>query len=102
MFKRPDAIGVAMLAAAALVAFQLLPAATVAARVVPAPLVDAPRDTKASSATAVLAGGCFWGVEAVFEHVAGVTAVQSGYAGGSAATANYQIVGSGLTGHAEA
>jgi peptide-methionine (S)-S-oxide reductase len=50
---------------------------------------------------AVFAGGCFWGVEAVFEHVTGVTAVSSGYSGGSATTANYPMVGSGLTGHAE-
>lgn len=51
---------------------------------------------------AVLAGGCFWGIEAVFEHVKGVKQVSSGYAGGSAATANYALVGSGVTGHAEA
>ncbi|MCX7041688.1 MAG: peptide-methionine (S)-S-oxide reductase MsrA [Gammaproteobacteria bacterium] len=52
--------------------------------------------------TAVFAGGCFWGVEAVFEHVRGVADVRSGYAGGSAATANSDAIGSGLTGHAEA
>jgi peptide-methionine (S)-S-oxide reductase len=52
--------------------------------------------------TAVLAGGCFWGMEAVFEHVSGVTDVVSGYAGGSARDANYQAVGSESTGHAEA
>ncbi len=51
--------------------------------------------------TAVFAGGCFWGVEAVFEHVAGVRSVRSGYAGGAAITAHYEVVGSGLTGHAE-
>ncbi len=50
---------------------------------------------------AVFAGGCFWGVEAVFEHVKGVTQVSSGYSGGAAATANYPMVGSGMTGHAE-
>ena len=51
--------------------------------------------------TAVLAGGCFWGIEAVFEHVKGVTSVTSGYAGGSAKTATYDQVGAGTTGHAE-
>jgi peptide-methionine (S)-S-oxide reductase len=51
--------------------------------------------------TAVLAGGCFWGVEAVFEHVKGVTNVVSGYSGGSASTAHYERVGTGETGHAE-
>jgi len=51
--------------------------------------------------TAVLAGGCFWGVEAVFEHVRGVSNVVSGYAGGDASTARYEIVGTGTTGHAE-
>lgn len=52
--------------------------------------------------TAVLAGGCFWGMEAVFEHVAGVSNVVSGYAGGSASDANYRAVSSERTGHAEA
>jgi peptide-methionine (S)-S-oxide reductase len=51
--------------------------------------------------TAVLAGGCFWGVEGVFEHVRGVRDVVSGYAGGDADTAHYDVVGSGRTGHAE-
>ena len=51
--------------------------------------------------TAVFAGGCFWGVEAVFRHVRGVTAVVSGYAGGGAATAHYDLVSTATTGHAE-
>jgi peptide-methionine (S)-S-oxide reductase len=51
--------------------------------------------------TAVLAGGCFWGVDAVFKHVRGVSSVVSGYAGGSAATAHYEVVSTGMTGHAE-
>ncbi|HUI40848.1 MAG TPA: peptide-methionine (S)-S-oxide reductase MsrA [Terriglobia bacterium] len=51
--------------------------------------------------TAVLAGGCFWGVDGVFKHVKGVTSVVSGFSGGSAATAHYEIVSSGTTGHAE-
>ena len=51
--------------------------------------------------TAVLAGGCFWGVDAVFKHVRGVSNVFSGYAGGSAETAQYEVVSTGTTGHAE-
>jgi peptide-methionine (S)-S-oxide reductase len=51
--------------------------------------------------TAVLAGGCFWGVEAVFERLAGVSDVVSGFAGGSKATAHYEVVSTGTTGHAE-
>ena len=54
-----------------------------------------------SQATAVLAGGCFWGVDAVFKHTKGVSSVVSGYAGGSAATARYDEIGTGMTGHAE-
>jgi len=52
-------------------------------------------------ATAVFAGGCFWGVDAVFKHVKGVSKVVSGYAGGGADTANYETVSTGTTGHAE-
>ena len=55
----------------------------------------------ATSETAVLAGGCFWGVQAVFQHVNGVTNVLSGYAGGKQETANYPLVSTGQTGHAE-
>jgi peptide-methionine (S)-S-oxide reductase len=57
---------------------------------------------QSATETAVLAGGCFWGMEAVFEHVKGVTDVTSGYAGGSAHDANYERVSSERTGHAEA
>ncbi len=68
--------------------------------IVPMPAVDAaPVGTRA---TAVLAGGCFWGMEAVFSHLNGVTAVASGYAGGSAADATYDKVSSETTRHAEA
>ncbi|MEO7634556.1 MAG: peptide-methionine (S)-S-oxide reductase MsrA [Sphingomicrobium sp.] len=58
--------------------------------------------TPAQAETAVLAGGCFWGMEAVFEHVKGVSDVTSGYAGGSKRDANYDAVSSERTGHAEA
>lgn len=67
----------------------------------PVPASDAPRRVGPGQ-TAVFAGGCFWGVEGVFERVKGVASVRSGYAGGDARTAVYEIVGSGLTGHAEA
>ena len=60
-----------------------------------------PTQPAAGKATAVFAGGCFWGVDAVFKHVKGVENVVSGYAGGSAATAKYMLVGTGTTGHAE-
>lgn len=68
----------------------------------PDPSLDAPLTNTKSEQTAVLAGGCFWGVEAVFEHVKGVSDVKSGYSGGSAAEADYRKVSSGQTGHAEA
>jgi peptide-methionine (S)-S-oxide reductase len=55
----------------------------------------------AASETTVLAGGCFWGVQGVFQHVKGVTEAESGYAGGSKDTANYDTVSTGSTGHAE-
>jgi peptide-methionine (S)-S-oxide reductase len=61
---------------------------------------DQPKVSSAQ-ATAVFAGGCFWGVDAVFKHTKGVSNVVSGYAGGSATTARYETVGTGVTGHAE-
>jgi peptide-methionine (S)-S-oxide reductase len=73
--------------------------------VIPAPAVDAPKDPSKAGApglqTVVLAGGCFWGVQAVFQHVKGVSQAVSGYAGGSKETAIYEVVSSGQTGHAE-
>lgn len=71
------------------------------ATAIPDPAVDAPLASTKGEQTAVLAGGCFWGIEAVFEHVKGVSGVKSGYAGGSASTARYDKVSSGETGHAE-
>jgi peptide-methionine (S)-S-oxide reductase len=67
----------------------------------PQPLVDAPLATAKTQETAVLAGGCFWGVQAVFEHLKGVTSVVAGYSGGHADSPAYEMVSSGLTGHAE-
>jgi peptide-methionine (S)-S-oxide reductase len=69
--------------------------------VLPDPVSDAPLAAKSSSQTAVFSGGCFWGIEAVFEHVKGVTQAVSGYSGGTAETADYQKVSSGRTAHAE-
>jgi peptide-methionine (S)-S-oxide reductase len=66
---------------------------------VPAP-ADAPPDP-ASQETAILSGGCFWGMQGVYEHVKGVLHVYAGYTGGSAATAQYESVSTGTTGHAE-
>lgn len=68
---------------------------------IPAPAVDEPATGRPNAETAVLAGGCFWGVQGVYQHVKGVNAAQSGYAGGDAATANYEAVTTETTGHAE-
>jgi peptide-methionine (S)-S-oxide reductase len=68
---------------------------------VPPPRIDAHLSAKSSRATAVFAGGCFWGTQAVFERVRGVVHTTAGYSGGSAATANYEDVSSETTGHAE-
>ncbi|WP_226946788.1 peptide-methionine (S)-S-oxide reductase MsrA [Rhizorhabdus phycosphaerae] len=98
--------GILLLAAAGMMATRspaIAPAPRVAAGPivrVPAPAVDPVEGT--ATATAVLAGGCFWGVQGVFQHVEGVRSAVSGYSGGSAQTANYEAVGSGSTGHAEA
>jgi peptide-methionine (S)-S-oxide reductase len=75
------------------------------ATVIPAPVIDAPKESSKPGApglqTIVLAGGCFWGVQAVFQHVKGVSRAVSGYAGGTKETAIYEVVSSGRTGHAE-
>ena len=68
--------------------------------VIPAPTVDASPATGIQ--TAVIAGGCFWGVQGVYQHTAGVINAVSGYSGGTKATADYRAVSSGSTGHAEA
>ena len=67
----------------------------------PAPTLDTPASTSAGKETAVFAGGCFWGVQAVFQHTKGVLNAVSGYAGGARETASYASIGSGRTGHAE-
>ena len=70
------------------------------AHVIAPPAIDA-QAASTTSEVAVLAGGCFWGVQGVFQHVEGVTNAVSGYAGGAKETAHYELVGSGRTGHAE-
>jgi peptide-methionine (S)-S-oxide reductase len=67
----------------------------------PDPAVDLPKAPAKGQATAVFSGGCFWGVDAVFKHVKGVTSATSGYAGGASKTAQYELVSTGATGHAE-
>jgi peptide-methionine (S)-S-oxide reductase len=71
------------------------------ATIIPAPTRDGPQMVDSDLQTAILAGGCFWGIQAVFQHVKGVEAAVSGYAGGDQATAHYGDVSSGRTGHAE-
>ena len=67
----------------------------------PAPAIDTPLATAKSQQTAVFAGGCFWGVQAVFQHLKGVSSVTSGYAGGFIRSPSYESVSIGVTGHAE-
>ena len=80
--------------------FALLPLLGLCAEPLPAPQQDLTA-TASTPQTAVFAGGCFWGVEAVFRHVKGVQRAVSGYAGGAKGTASYELVSSGATGHAE-
>jgi peptide-methionine (S)-S-oxide reductase len=94
-------IPVVLTAALAVSAASLVPrSAAEPATAVPPPVHDA-SDRTAPSEVAVLAGGCFWGVQGVFQHVDGVISAISGYAGGAQDTAHYDMVGSGATGHAE-
>ena len=81
-------------------AFQPSRSSAETATVVPAPAID--ETASAATETAVLAGGCFWGVQGVFQHVEGVKNAVSGYAGGAKETAEYEKVGRGSTHHAEA
>lgn len=91
-------------AVAAVCGWQAILGPTVSAEpatVVPAPAVDTAAAGPSSPQTVVLAGGCFWGVQAVFQHTKGVIKAVSGYAGGSKETAEYDTVSTGRTGHAE-
>jgi peptide-methionine (S)-S-oxide reductase len=71
------------------------------ATLLPNPVADAPLAKASGKQTAVVAGGCFWGIQAVFQHVKGVQGAVSGYSGGSRSTAEYEVVSTGSTGHAE-
>jgi peptide-methionine (S)-S-oxide reductase len=91
-------LGIALLLIASTLACN---SANASATTIPNPVLDAPLASVKGEQTAVLAGGCFWGVDAVFKHVKGVITVTSGYSGGSADTAQYETVSTGETGHAE-
>ena len=86
-----------------LVAFagMLVSAGERSAVVLPNATVDEPVASKSGQETAVFAGGCFWGVQAVFQHVKGVVSATSGYSGGPSVAAEYEVVSTGTTGHAE-
>jgi peptide-methionine (S)-S-oxide reductase len=96
--RTASVLGIALLLVGASVACN---SAHASVTTIPGPALDAPLASVKGKQTAVLAGGCFWGVEAVFEHVKGVIKVTSGYSGGSADTAQYETVSTGETGHAE-
>jgi peptide-methionine (S)-S-oxide reductase len=101
---RPRPLSLLTIAAAlALGAWFLgIPSMAEEGRQIPPPAVDETVAADATSEVAVLAGGCFWGVQGVFQHTEGVTSAVSGYAGGEANTAKYEMVGTGRSGHAEA
>ena len=90
----------ALIAAAMLLPLGLRAATAEEARVIPSPALDEPA-AQEGTRTMVLAGGCFWGVQGVFQHTKGVIGAVSGYAGGDKATAQYEKVTTGATGHAE-
>jgi peptide-methionine (S)-S-oxide reductase len=100
MFDRRRITVSGVIAGGALVLYALFALGGENAALAPPPAFDAPKAT-GELQTAVLAGGCFWGVEGVYEHVRGVKSVESGYAGGTKADAHYDIVSGGDTGHAE-
>jgi peptide-methionine (S)-S-oxide reductase len=90
----------AAIGALAITAFAVAPSrAAEDAVIIPAPVADVPASDGVE--TVVVAGGCFWGVQGVFQHTAGVLNAVSGYAGGSKSTADYTVVSTGTTGHAE-
>jgi peptide-methionine (S)-S-oxide reductase len=101
-FHRHGRFAVLFMALLLSAGFELAPSPSVAetAHIIPTPTLDEPT-TQATSEVAVLAGGCFWGVQGVFQHVQGVTNAVSGYTGGEKGTAQYETVSMGTTGHAE-
>lgn len=100
-FARPAVFAVALLLLLPVVGPRIAALAATDARTIPAPASDETA-RQATSEVAILAGGCFWGVQGVFQHVEGVTNAVSGYAGGEQKTAQYKTVSMGGTGHAEA
>jgi peptide-methionine (S)-S-oxide reductase len=96
-------VGLAALLVAGLIAFvsRETVAASEGVTSIPKPAVDQPLAGKPGQQQAVFAGGCFWGVQAVFQHVKGVISATSGYSGGGKGTADYEIVSTGTTDHAE-
>jgi len=100
-YLQPTLLISALVVTAAL-GFTALRSTAEVAPAIPAPVVDEELGARMTTLeVAVLAGGCFWGVQGVFQHVNGVTNVVSGYAGGDKNSAQYEVVGSGRTGHAE-
>src|SRR4051812_21109665 len=97
---RPNLKMLTMLLSGALLNLTL--ACSVNAITLPDAVIDTPLAANGTPQTAIFAGGCFWGVQAVFQHVKGVKTATSGYSGGVANTAHYDMVSSGNTGHAEA
>jgi peptide-methionine (S)-S-oxide reductase len=100
IIRKTIAAGMIAVAVATAGAFCLTSSFAEEFRAIPAPAADA-APSQQTTETAVFAGGCFWGVQGVFQHVNGVTNAVSGYAGGEKNTAQYERVGSGSTGHAE-
>src|SRR6478752_6400635 len=94
-------IRLAIIALGSLLATTACNAKASPAAAIPAPEIDSPRASAPSKQTAVISGGCFWGVQAVFQHVKGVISATSGYSGSSKKTAEYEIVSTGESGHAE-
>ncbi len=105
MTKWSVRLGLGSAAMAAIVVVLLLGMGNVVAgekvTTLPKPAVDETLATSPGQQTVVFAGGCFWGIQAVFQHVKGVISATSGYSGGSSHTAEYEIVSTGTTGHAE-
>ena len=95
------AIALLVIAVTFLIATHVAPRASGGSTPLPLPKSDSILAKTKGQETAVLAGGCFWGVQAVFQHVRGVLSATSGYSGGAAAAAEYEVVSTGATGHAE-
>ena len=103
--NRSSVVGTAAILAAIVVVGAMLAMNRVEAAndsgILPDPVLNASLSSNTGEQTAVIAGGCFWGIQAVFQHVKGVKSAISGYSGGSSSTAEYEVVSMGQTGHAE-